>query len=144
MTDLNPEIWDNPTLGAAAQNENLERLTKQQLEDRAAAIEDREPRTIVNDNTYPGFTPPVSERTGTTPSNYSPVRFEDEQPNDVIQSGENQRPEGMSDEDWAPPTEDPNNDPAESSVFSGSQVPDSSGESASTNPPEESGTTTWK
>lgn len=83
MTDLNPEIWDNPTLGAAAQNENLERLTKQQQEDYSAKRENREPREVVIDNTYPGWTPDTSEKTGTIPSNYQTVHFEDEQPNDV-------------------------------------------------------------
>lgn len=88
MTDLNPEIWDNPTLGAAAPNENLDRLEKQQIEDRAAKFEDREPREVVVDNTYPGWTPEVSERTGTVPSNYQTVHFADEQQNDIpVDSG---------------------------------------------------------
>lgn len=88
MTDLNPEIWDNETLGAAAQNENLERLTRQQLEDRAAKIEGRDPREIVVDNTHPGWTPKVQERTGTVPSNYQTVHFADEQQVDIpVDSG---------------------------------------------------------
>lgn len=88
MTDLNPEIWDNPTLGAAAPNENLDRLEKQQIEDRAAKFEDREPREVVVDNTYPGWTPEVSERTGTVPSNYQTVHFADEQQADIpVDSG---------------------------------------------------------
>lgn len=83
MTDLDPEIFDNPTLGAAAPNENLDRLTAQQIEDRAAKFEGREPREIVIDNTYPGWQPEVSERTGTVPSNYQTVHFEDEQQADI-------------------------------------------------------------
>lgn len=83
VTDLNPEIWDNPTLGAAAQNENLDRVTKQAQEDRSAKLEGREPREVVVDNTYPGWAPDVSEKTGTVPSNYQTVRFADEQQADV-------------------------------------------------------------
>lgn len=83
MTDLDPEIWENKTLGAAAGNENLERLTRQQLEDRAAKLEDREPREIVHENTHPDWTPQVEERTGTVPSNYQAVHFADEQQNDI-------------------------------------------------------------
>jgi hypothetical protein len=78
MTDLDPAIWDNKTLGSAVQNENLERLTRQQQEDHSAKVEKREPRVIVHENTYPDWTPPVSERTGTVASHYSPLRFEDE------------------------------------------------------------------
>ena len=83
MTDLDPAIWDNPTLGAAANNERLDRLEKQQHEDRAAKLEDREPRNVVVDNTYPDWTPEVSPRTGTVPSNYTVVHFADENQNDV-------------------------------------------------------------
>jgi len=83
MTDLDPAIWDNPTLGAAAQNENLDRLTKQQIEDRSAKLEGRERREVVVDNTYPDWSPDVSERTGTVPSNYQTVHFADEQQNDI-------------------------------------------------------------
>ena len=88
MTDLDPAIWENETLGAAAQNENLERLTKQQLEDRSAKVEGRESREVVVENTYPGWTPDVNARTGTVPSNYQNVHFVDEQQNDIpVESG---------------------------------------------------------
>lgn len=83
MTDLDPAIWDNPTLGAAANNENLERLEKQQHEDRNARVEGREPRDVILDRTYPNWTPEVQERTGTVPSNYQAVHFADEAQNDV-------------------------------------------------------------
>lgn len=83
MTDLDPEIWENETLGAAANNENLERLEKQIHEDRAAKLEGREPREVVVDRTYPGWTPEVQPRTGTVPSNYQSVHFADEQQNDI-------------------------------------------------------------
>lgn len=88
MTDLDPEIWNNPTLGAAAPNERLDRLEKQQIEDCAAKFEDREPRDVVVDNTYPDWTPDVSPRTGTVPSNYQTVHFADENQNDIpVDSG---------------------------------------------------------
>lgn len=83
MTDLDPEIWNNKTLGAAANNERLDRIERQQLEDRSARLEDREPREIVVDNTYPDWTPEVNERTGTVSSNYQTVHFADENPNDI-------------------------------------------------------------
>lgn len=83
MTDLDPEIWNNPTLGAAAQNVRLDQLEKQQWEDRNAKIEGREPREIVVENNYPGWIAPTSERTGTVPSNYDPVHFADERQNDI-------------------------------------------------------------
>jgi len=91
MTDLDPEIWNNPTLGAAAPNENLDRLTAQQIEDRAAKFEKREAREIVVENNYPGYQPEVSERTGTVPSNYQTVHFADEQQADIPVDS---RPEG--------------------------------------------------
>lgn len=90
MTDLDPEIWNNETLGAAAHNENLERLEKQVHEDRAAKLEGREPREVVVDRTYPGWAPEVQARTGTVPSNYQSVHFADEQQNDIpAESGPN-------------------------------------------------------
>jgi hypothetical protein len=101
MTDLDPAIWDNPTLGAAANNKRLDQITRQELENHAAKCEGRDAREIVVENTYPGWTPPVSERTGTVASNYDPVKFSDEQPNDVVQTGEGMKPEGMSDDEWA-------------------------------------------
>lgn len=109
MTDLNPEIWNNETLGAAANNERLDRLEKQQIEDRAARLEDREPREVVVDNDYPDWTQEVSKRTGTVPSNAVVVHFADENPNDVIQTGVGQKPEGMSDEEWEAQSETPSN-----------------------------------
>ena len=116
MTDLDPAIWENETLGAAAQNENLERLTKQQLEDRSAKVEGREPREIVVENTYPGWSPDVNERTGTVSSNYQTVRFADENPNDIpVDSGRpdedagsiDKEIEGTPEETQDPAIEDP-------------------------------------
>lgn len=78
MTDLDPEIWNNPTLGAAANNTRLDALEKQEQEDRNAKIENRDPRPVVVDNNYPGWQPE-----GNVPSNAQVVRFADEQQNDI-------------------------------------------------------------
>lgn len=100
MTDLDPAIWENPTLGKAANNERLDRLERQQLEDRSAKLEDRTPREIVVDNDYPDYIPETNPRTGTVSSIFNPVHFDGENPNDVIQTGEGMKPEGMTDEEW--------------------------------------------
>lgn len=118
MTDLDPAIWENKTLGAAAPNENLERLTKQQIEDRAAKFEGREPREIVVENTYPDWTPEVAERTGTVSSNYQNVHFADEQPHEIPATGvDYSEPEGETVED-GDDSEAKSNPEAESSVES--------------------------
>jgi hypothetical protein len=83
MTDLDPAIWDNPTLGAAANNERLDAIEKQQLENRNAKLEDREPREVVVENTYPDWKPELNPRTGTVASNYQVVHFADEQQSDI-------------------------------------------------------------
>lgn len=139
MTDLDPEIWENKTLGAAAPNENLDVVERQNIENRAAKFEDREPRVIVNDNTYPGWTPEVNERTGTVPSNYQTVHFADENPNDIpvdsgrpeedagsIEEGTEETPEGTPEETQEPVTDGPTEDSPEES-----------------NSNEETGTTQW-
>lgn len=77
MSELNPEIWNNPTLGAAANNERLDRIEKQYLEDRNAKLEDREPREVKVDNDYPGWEPEKWNSHSTV------VHFSDEQGNDV-------------------------------------------------------------
>lgn len=88
MTDLDPAIWENETLGSAAQNTRLDVIEKQELENRNARIEDREPRPVVVDNDYPGWQPNVNPRTGTIPSNIQVVHFADEQQNDIpVDSG---------------------------------------------------------
>lgn len=57
MTDLNPEIWENKTLGAAANGVFLDVLEKQQIENRAAVIEGRPARIAKRENRYPGYSP---------------------------------------------------------------------------------------
>lgn len=117
MTDLDPEIWENDTLGAAAPNKRLDVEQRQEIENHAAKVEGREPREIVSDETYPGWAPEVNPRTGTVPSNYQTVHFADEQQNDIpVDSGEKtaqeiaeeQHEENISsDGDDEPETEEP-------------------------------------
>lgn len=84
MTDIDPEIFDkNPTLGKAAQNTRLDVIEKQELENRNAAIEGRDARKVVVDNDYPGWTQPVSEKTGTVSSNAQVVHFADAEPHEI-------------------------------------------------------------
>lgn len=60
MGDLNPEIWNNPTLGEAAQNPRLDEIQAQEAENRAAELEGRKPRVAVQLNTFYSPTPPES------------------------------------------------------------------------------------
>lgn len=54
MTDLDPEIWNTPNLGEAAQVEFLDERTAQDVENRAARIEGREPMEVRRIHRYPG------------------------------------------------------------------------------------------
>ena len=54
MVDLDPEIWENKTLGEAANLDTLDVRTAQEVEDRAARIEGREPLRVVRIHNYPG------------------------------------------------------------------------------------------
>lgn len=53
MVDVNPAIFDNPTLGQAANGVFLDVLTAQQDENRRAGIEGREPRILTRVNNHP-------------------------------------------------------------------------------------------
>ena len=128
MTDLDPAIWDNPTLGAAANNERLDRLEKQQHEDRNAKLEGREPREVVVDNTYPGWTPEIQDRTGTVPSNYQTVHFANEQQNDIpVDSAPVDETAGSVVEEISESEEEPDSpsDSVESATSDSSQESDS-------------------
>lgn len=57
MTDLDPEIWKNKTLGAATNGVFLDVVEKQQAENRSAAIEGRPARIVKREDRYPGFVP---------------------------------------------------------------------------------------
>lgn len=57
MVDVNPEIFNNPTLGAAANGTFLDVEEAQYVENRAAKVEGREPRIATREESYPGFVP---------------------------------------------------------------------------------------
>lgn len=63
MTDLDPEIWKNKTLGAEGSGPFLPEVEKQAAEDRNAKKEDREPVSIEYIHRYPTMPP-----SGTVPS----------------------------------------------------------------------------
>jgi hypothetical protein len=60
MVDLNPEIWDNPTLGEAATNGFADEKELQAIEDAAAKREGREPWIAKRLHRYPGSQNDVS------------------------------------------------------------------------------------
>lgn len=70
MVDLNPEIWDNPTLGAAANNRSLTEVEAQLKENDSARKEGRDPLIAVNEEKYPQFAP-----SGSVPSDVNPVEL---------------------------------------------------------------------
>lgn len=72
MVDVNPAIFDNPTLGQAANGTFLDVLTAQQDENRRAAIEGRVPRILTRVNDHPNV--PVDIR---LPSMDNGIRFAD-------------------------------------------------------------------
>lgn len=59
MVDNDPAIWNNPTLGSAANNVSLEQVELQVRENERARKEEREPLTAVRmeEATYPQFAP---------------------------------------------------------------------------------------
>lgn len=93
MSDLDPAIWDNKTLGKAANNTRLDVIEKQDLEDRNAKIEGREPREVIVDNDFPGW---QYDQNSAVPSTAPVVHFADENPNDIPTTGVTE-PEGESD-----------------------------------------------
>lgn len=82
MTDLNPEIWNNPTLGRAANNLRLDVLEKQEKENRHAKLEGRKPRTVYAENDYPMY-----EVEKNRPSRATVIHFTDEQEHEVPNPG---------------------------------------------------------
>lgn len=66
MVDVNPEIWENPTLGEAVDNQFLDEVEAQSKEDRAARREGRAPREVQREVRYPTMTP-----SGSVPSSVS-------------------------------------------------------------------------
>lgn len=57
MTDVDPAIWDNPTLGAATNSVFLDQKEAQMIENRNAAIEGRPARIVKKEGRYPGYVP---------------------------------------------------------------------------------------
>ena len=55
MTDLDPKIWENPTLGAAAAGPFLDEIEAQTAEDLNARREGREPLVARHVDRYPKF-----------------------------------------------------------------------------------------
>lgn len=73
MVDLDPRIWDNPTLGAAVNLPFLDELEAQQTEDYAARVEGRAPRKVVHYPRHPEFM--IGELT--VPSNITQLQYVD-------------------------------------------------------------------
>lgn len=57
MVDVDPRIWDNPTLGEAVNLPFLDELEAQQMEDHAARVEGRKPRRVVHYPRKPEYLP---------------------------------------------------------------------------------------
>lgn len=57
MVDVDPRIWDNPTLGEAVNLPFLDELEAQQMEDHAARVEGRAPRRVVHYPRKPEYPP---------------------------------------------------------------------------------------
>lgn len=53
MTDLDPKIWENPTLGEVGAGPFLPEIELQQAEDRNARLDGREPNIVEYVHRYP-------------------------------------------------------------------------------------------
>lgn len=73
MTDLDPKIWENPTLGAAGAGPFLPEVEAQLAENKNAREEGREPRTVEYVHRYPKYLP-----SGCVPSVQCDVLFKDD------------------------------------------------------------------
>ena len=58
MVDVNPDIFNNPTLGQAANGQFLDMVEAEMNEKRDAEIEGREPRELRRRENYPGYVKP--------------------------------------------------------------------------------------
>ena len=58
MVDVDPTIWDNPTLGQAANSPFLDLIEARMNEKRDAEIEGRSPRELTRRESYPGYVKP--------------------------------------------------------------------------------------
>lgn len=86
MVDVNPEIWSNPTLGAAANGKFLDVVEAQRNENKRATIEGRKPLKVTRINDHPNATVELE-----LPSRDTGIRMGD---GDVVESpvGVPQRP----------------------------------------------------
>lgn len=114
LSETNPELFENPTLGEATTTPFLDQIEAQQKEDFNARHEGREPRTVVALNRIPGkFTP-----SGSVPSDYSEeIAFEGE-----TESTEEELP--VDEEDTSPVDETENNEDEDDVVPSITDTPD--------------------
>lgn len=67
LSQTNPELFENPTLGEATTNPYLDQQEAQATEDYNARLDGREPRTVIAKNRYPQFMP-----AGSVPSDVQP------------------------------------------------------------------------
>lgn len=75
LSQTNPELFENPTLGEATTAPFLDQVEAQKREDFNARHAGREPRTVVALNRIPGKFKP----SGSVPSNYTDqIAFEEE------------------------------------------------------------------
>ncbi len=70
MTDLDPEIWNNPTLGSVGSGPFLPEVEAQEKENYNARKEGREPKTVVYTENYPKYIP-----SGSVPSHVETLEF---------------------------------------------------------------------
>jgi hypothetical protein len=70
MSDLDPKIWENPTLGSATNTPFLDVLEAQELENRRAAAEGREPMVAEREIVYPDYI-----ASGSVPSDIQPIKL---------------------------------------------------------------------
>lgn len=68
LSKTNPELFENPTLGEASPTVFLDEQEIQNIEDKAARFEKREPSVARREVRYPTFMP-----SGSVPSSIKPV-----------------------------------------------------------------------
>ncbi|MFF5977071.1 hypothetical protein ACFY7C_36825 [Streptomyces sp. NPDC012769] len=61
LSQTNPELFENPTLGSATTSAFLDQEEAQRVEDYNARIDGREPMTVIAVDRYPKFMEPGSQ-----------------------------------------------------------------------------------
>jgi hypothetical protein len=80
LASTNPELFTNPTLGAATTSPFLDQVTEQAKEDFNARVAKRQPRTVIAEDRYPKFM-----KADTVPSNIQPkLSYVDDDGDDVV------------------------------------------------------------